>query len=129
MTAFFDALQRNSGDTLETVIETERKLKKLASLVIGDREFPDYLRQECLTTIAQNEIKNETFDFINEKNHQMYLILSHSRLVVALHSFWHKVGSSNIVTRYGKLTDDPKATLMDRDRIDGTDVINLVGTL
>lgn len=126
MTAFFDALERDNGQDLESMIETERQLKKLANLVIGDREFPDNLRQECLLVIAKNEIKNEALDVINEKNHQMYLALSQSRLVVALHSFWHRVATSNIVTRFGKLTDNPKAAILDRDAVDGTDVIKLV---
>jgi len=138
MTAYWDDLKREvreasqlgNDDFVETVIEIESRAIQAVTLVTGDREFPDELRQKVLNVIALNAIDygwhiygkhvREGDALKNERARAWLLTMRYSILIEELHSTFHLVAAQRAPNRYdGFFSDDPTSFLRARDAIVG----------
>lgn len=123
MSSYFDTLRVEMAeifgqdDFIERAIDLEEKVIKEVSLVTGDREFPEELREKIQTLIAQKRIKLLGGE-INEPARDFATAVGYSELLEDLHSAFHRVASERIKTRFGTLTDSPSANLVMREHHD-----------
>ena len=114
MTRYFDEKNQMiralpKDDFITDVFEIEMKVITDVEYAIGDREFPEDLREKILHIIFSKKIFNSgVSNVIEPKFNQYSIITSSSELIKELHKLWHDVGSSRINTRYGYLSDDPE---------------------
>lgn len=120
MTTYFDNLTREIrvSNNLDTTIALENDLAAKVSLVTGDREFPDDLREKIQGVIAVRRIERPETNDRNEREVEWFNTLKQSRLVEDLHACFHIVAEGRYVTRFGLLTDDPEDILKRRDARD-----------
>lgn len=129
MTTFFDTRTRDVADLqnydlsdatwLRLVAWVERPVINLVSIVVGDREFPDELRERLLGIIAVHTLVDDVLE-PSEATREMALTCRTSELLSRLHSAFHDVANSRTTTRFGLLSDDPTDILTRRDDHDST---------
>ncbi len=106
---------------VEEVARLEDKVIEVISLVVGDREFPDDLRQRILGIIAIHRLRGIP-DVDKGGFHAVARgfteQLRRSALFSQLHSAFHDVARRRIRTRFGLLLDDPADIVKRRDAYD-----------
>jgi len=120
MTTFFDDLTREIqvSNNLDTTVALENSLVGVVSYAVGDREFPDDLRQKILDVIATRRIDRPETKDRNEKMVEWFNAIKQSKLVEDLHGCFHVVAEGRHETRFGILTDNPLDILKRRDAHD-----------
>jgi hypothetical protein len=126
MTTYFDDLTREVRDQCSQLSRDEPFLLSLehieervvqdVTLCTGDREFPDDLRQEIMGVIAVNRVR--TVEGMSNKANWRAATMRCSPLLISLHQAFHSLASLRVQTRFGILTDDPRANWRDRDAHD-----------
>ncbi len=124
MSSYFDRWDREVRDAamdhprdfefLEAVIAIEQSRVREISLVTGDREFPDALRERIQGAIAVHAVSIQMPDQC-EKARSYTRSTRASALSGQLHSLFHEVAGARIETRFGLLNDDPAYMLVLRD--------------
>jgi len=119
MTAYWDdiSLQVRDATTVEEVVQIENQVSQIVRLLIGDREFPNDLREEIMTIMSVWQIDPE-LGLQSEQGRSYYGAVKISRMCQELHMVFHRVAERKIKTRFGVITDDPQESLRDRDRHD-----------
>ena len=119
MSSYFDELnseiatafgKNKPDDFIEVLVKIEERMIKEVSLVTGDREFPEELREKVQTLISSKRIKllgGET----NEHSKEFAESVGYSPLIQDMHSAFHAIGSKRIKTRFGVLCDSPSVIL------------------
>lgn len=132
MTAFWDSIRKevtearslDDASFLEAVIEIEARVVQTVSLVTGDREFPDDLREKIQGIIACNAIDIargrglRATDALppNERARGWLLTMRYSIMLEELHAIFHVVASRKPTNRFdGFFTDDPSVFLRARE--------------
>jgi hypothetical protein len=131
VTSFFDDRDRrvrdlsagtseNSNAFLAGVQVIEAETIEIVRAAIGDREFPDELREEALGIIAKHAACDVGADtpFLQERAIEYVQSVRSSNLLSRLHSFFHKVASSRTQTRFGLLSDHPEYIVSRREAHD-----------
>lgn len=130
MTAYFDDLRREVADFpaedpanwIQQLGDIERRVVQEVQLVTGDREFPDDLREKILGAIATKTVYDLSDVVTASKDAVAYATCTKcSDLLETLHSLFHQVANRRVQTRFGLLSDSPRAILKsrtshDRDR-------------
>ena len=117
MSSYFDDKSRQVRDLpdegfLKALANIEEEVASDVSLITGDREFPDALRERAMGAIAVSRTAgNERARWIAERSHS-------SRMIEDLHEVFHDVARSRTETRFGRLSDSPVG---DRERRDDHD--------
>ena len=96
----------------------EREAFQTISLVTGDREFPDDLRQCAMKTFAVDGVFSNGGMEPLKMSVQYVLATRSSRCLEALHSLFHEVARRHVLTRFGHLSDNPPDILARRDEFD-----------
>lgn len=129
MTDYFDQLSSklasetrvdNETGFINSATSMERmKLVPTVTLLCGDREFPDDLRQRIMAAIAVDGLYPGTnaLDPL-PRTVQKAKALRQSILLGTLHNLFHELAERRIETRFGLLTDDPADCLKARDHHD-----------
>lgn len=94
----------------------ESRVTKTVSLVTGDREFPDDLREKIQGIVAVHSVYPTKL--FNPKAAAFLLDTKSSEVFSRLHSAFHEVASRRVPTRFGLLSDDPEGILKRRDNYD-----------
>lgn len=117
MTSYFDDKAREISDaaragdyTLAQKIEDQ--VIADVRLVTGDREFPDDLRERSNGLIATLCVQCPSG--VPTKGERTLRSAKRSSLVDALHSLFHDLARRRVETRFGLLTDNPRAILAAR---------------
>lgn len=124
MTAYFDDLRREvreipPGDGwLQALGAIESRVANEVMLVTGDREFPDDLREKILETINMKAVYDLRTVPATKSAVKYALATRSSGLLEALHSIFHTLAGRRIKTRFGFLSDSPRAILKARDSYD-----------
>jgi len=100
---------------LRRVTDMEEIAQKDVPLLTGDREFPEDLRERILTAISTKSLrlKHDGAGYFKPALDRV-LALRKSALLDELHSMFHEVAERRIQTRFGPLTDNPRADLTAR---------------
>ncbi len=120
MTSYFDDLRRevveasktaeDDDEFLSTIERIEARVISDINLVTGDREFPDDLRERIQSLIARGQTK--VIEGLPPTHHRDENVLMRcSFLLEELHTAFHVVGGRRIQTRFGVLSDHPRAIL------------------
>ena len=127
MTAYFDDLRTemreipsgNDEEWIQQLGAIERRVVQEVQLVTGDREFPDDLREKMLGAIATKAVYDLS-DVVkaNEDAVDYARCTKTSDLLEALHSLFHRLASRRVQTRFGWLSDSPRAILKAREGYD-----------
>lgn len=127
MTAYFDDLNREiaqlsdqfstSNAFFDHLVVLEERVIKDVSLMTGDREFPDHLREGLMSLIAIHRLRDFQGNIQLRSAHYAGSVRT-SRLISELHSAMHTVACLRINTRFGIITDDPAANVKARDMYD-----------
>jgi hypothetical protein len=108
---------KDDDGLFEVVRSLEKRVINDVSLVTGDREFPDDLRQHIQGIIAVHAIQACAGLPESEDSKQWLLSMRSSRLVEKLHGAFHDVARRRPPNRYDSFfSDDPSAFLRARDR-------------
>lgn len=131
MSIYFDRINRDLGEmfreyrgtysqqVLDQFLVLETHVTNEVSLVTGDREFPDDLRERIQGIIAVYAVfPMRTGWPVNYKAASAVLATKSSDLFARLHSAFHDVASRRVMTRFGLLNDDPTDILKRRDAHD-----------
>jgi hypothetical protein len=89
------------------------------SLVTGDREFPDDLREHIQGLIAMHEVSPRSGLDPRPETLEWVAAMGSSRLIDELHEAFHDLARRRITTRFGRLSDSPSQILALRDEHDG----------
>ena len=101
---------RERVETIEEVMGTE------VSLVTGDREFPDDLREKIMGLLATQAVYEVVSDLPPTRKALEYLKATHTSVLLdSLHSVFHEVARRRIQTRFGMLSDSPTHILVIRE--------------
>ena len=114
MTGYFDDAQRHASVSLHEAVMAEERVIKDVSLVVGDREFPDDLRQKMLHVIEQKSISL----VVGRAAMEDYIASGSSQMIADLHSLFHVLADRRIEFRFGSPMDKPDLFLMLRDEHD-----------
>jgi hypothetical protein len=125
MTTYFDDAVRDvtsraglpDPEFLANLEEVEARVCADVSLCVGDREFPDTLREKILSIIAVWQVRDD--GGVPTKGRQFALAARTSFLLGELHGAFHRVAAGRIKTRFGMLSDDPEGNLKTRACHDG----------
>lgn len=123
MTAYFDDLRKEVRELpedgwLEALGAIEKRVAQEVMLVTGDREFPGDLREKILDTINMKAVYDLGAVPATKSAIRYAQTTRSSGLLEALHSIFHTVASRRIRTRFGFLSDSPRAILKARDSHD-----------
>lgn len=124
MTAYFDDLRAEVRELpqegwLAALGAIEKRVAQEVMLVTGDREFPSDLREKILDTINMKAVYDLSEAVPATKKAVKYAEATRSSgLLEALHSLFHTVASRRVKTRFGFLSDSPRAILKARDSHD-----------
>ncbi len=128
MSSYFDAMMSQVSDAAERfpsddiflahVAGIERRMFDTVSLVTGDREFPDDLREKIMGAFATHAVFSRgemppmarTLDYV--------LSVRCSRLIDDIHELFHDLARRRIQTRFGRFSDNPPMILALRDEHD-----------
>jgi hypothetical protein len=124
LTAYFDEKARAAREAsdrfkldepafLAALAEIERPMIHEVSLLTGDREFPEDLRERIQTAIAVYKIE-QTPSLPENRGPEWAHTMRESGLVERLHSLFHEVGGRRLKTRYGLIFDSPIGFLRER---------------
>lgn len=126
MSSYFDVAQRAVRDAgrfceseaafAELLRQAEDRVIRQVSLVTGDREFPDDLRERIQGIIAVNAARPARLP--PTQAGERSIALRTSFLLQELHLAFHDVAARKVRTRFGRWTDDPESDLHDRDAFD-----------
>jgi hypothetical protein len=134
MTAYWDATQRDLreaaklGDEefLARSIEIETRVIEEVSLVTGDREFPDDLRDRIQGIVWRTAIDYDAYVQrgsrrprsleMNERSKRWLLTMRYSVMCEELHAAFHSVAQQRPPNRFDSFfTDDPSSFLRARE--------------
>jgi hypothetical protein len=128
MTSYFDEKDRevnalaeaseSATEFLESLKQIEAEVIHEVSLVTGDREFPNGMREAIQGCIASKAIQPTKGMPENEGAKDWATSGKCSQLLMDLHSHFHRVSSRRIRVRFGLLTDNPRDILARRDEHD-----------
>jgi len=127
MTAYFDDLRRELGaiqaadpqDWLRQVADIEWRVAREVQRVTGDREFPDDLRERMLSAIATRAVFDVGPALPASRHAIDYACATKaSDLLETLHSLFHRLAGRRVRTRFGLLSDSPRAILAARKSYD-----------
>lgn len=119
MTAFFDDLRREVSDIkaedreawLTQVAAIEAPVIETVCRVTSDPEFPEDLREKILVVVATKAVADANTLPARQGAKDYAWVTKMSGLLEALHSLFHQVASRRIRTRFGLLSDSPRAIL------------------
>jgi len=134
MSSYWDAVGRDvhearsmnlADESFRTVVANiELAVIQTVSLAVGDREFPNDMRERILGSIAVNcldhnwtsaKLPPHEPDW-NKDAVEWLQLVGYSRLLEDLHGHFHEVASLRVMTRFGvEFTDDPSTFLKARD--------------
>lgn len=125
MTTYFDEAVRDvttqaglpDDEFLANLESVEARVCADVSLCVGDREFPDSMREKILGIIAVWQVRDD--GGVPTKGRQFALVSRTSFLLGELHGAFHRLAAGRVKTRFGMLTDDPEANLKMRACHDG----------
>lgn len=121
MSSYFDEKSRRVAEAsassrfVEEVIRVEQEVIQDVTLVAGDREFPQDLREKAMSIIAIWHIGTYAALVPRPEAVEMVTVMRMSELVERMHSLFHEVASRRIFTRFGMLSDHPADILHRRD--------------
>ena len=126
MTSYFDKLSAEVIDGPDThpelvahVAAIEARVWKTVTLLTGDREFPDDLREKILGAFAKHSVWQPSPSLPrNERAEARLYPGGPSRLIEELHDLFHDVACRRHETRFGRLSDHPEFDLARRDEHD-----------
>lgn len=133
MTAYWDGKARQVRDLagggeeeqladqefLERVGAVENDVIRTVTLLTGDREFPDSMRERIQRIVAMKRVSfPPDEDLVAMGARERVLRSRYSVLIEDLHSAFHDVARMRHETRFGVLSDDPESTLRRRDTHD-----------
>ncbi|NIT79620.1 MAG: hypothetical protein GWN58_33220 [Anaerolineae bacterium] len=125
MTTYFDEAVRDvttqaglpDDEFLENLRSVEARVCTDVSLCVGDREFPDSMREKILGIIAVWQVRED--GGVPTKGRLFALVSRTSFMLGELHGAFHRLAAGRVKTRFGMLTDDPEANLKMRACHDG----------
>jgi hypothetical protein len=104
---------------LECIGQIEFQVIETVTLVTGDLEFPDDLRERMQGLIATEAVCTTPGGLAPCANAiDDALTFRRSMLIDELHSAFHILASRNIETRFGRLSDNPRDIVTRRDAHD-----------
>jgi hypothetical protein len=130
MTQFWDEKRREARDLselakregwseekfIEAIVELERQVIQVVSLVTGDRDFPNDLRELIQRKVAVYAIHALPEIEPNAEAREWVVSMRYSRLFEELHSAFHEVARRRPKHRFeGAFSDDPSGFLRIRD--------------
>lgn len=125
MTSYFDALTREVREAADQFDEDEDFIQEVAyiesgmyrdvTLVTGDREFPDDLRQDILNVLAVHAVYQPGALGALESAAKTVKLMRSSTAIEKVHSLFHELARRRIETRFGWLQDSPTQILLLRD--------------
>lgn len=110
--------QGDGDDFLELVMDLEDRVIQQVSLVTGDREFPDDLREKIQGLIACIRLRDlsHTVRWALDVNRDWLWSMRYPKLFEELHRAFHEVAERRPPNRYsGYFTDDPEDFLKARE--------------
>ncbi len=114
-----DGTKTNEHDTfIEAVAAIEEKIIAEVSLVTGDREFPDDLREKMQGLIAVHAVCTRSGIAPRPETLEYVASVGSSRLIDMLHESFHDLARRGLQTRFGRLGDSPSQILVLRDEHD-----------
>ncbi|MCP4496224.1 MAG: hypothetical protein GY825_05530 [Phycisphaeraceae bacterium] len=130
MSSYFDEMNRkvrdadqieDDGDFLWHVRTIEEQVFADVSIVTGDREFPDDLRQQIMAEFAVHGIW-QPGDLTPTPNARDYVAMMRmSKVIDLVHERFHELARRRVVTRFGLLSDSPTQIRVLRDDHDSPD--------
>ena len=127
MTAYFDDLRQEMRDIppcdpqewVRQLGLIERRVVEEVQLVTGDREFPEDLRERILLVIATRAVYDLSPAVPARQEPVEYAATTKtSDLLETLHSLFHQLAARRVETRFGRLSDSPRAILNARNAYD-----------
>ena len=129
MSSYFDALAQEVAEAAERfesddaflaqLASIERQMFDTISLVTGDREFPDDLREKIMSAFATRAVFSRGELPPTEHTLDYVLSVRCSRLIDTVHDLFHDLARRRIQVRFGRLSDNPPMILALRDEHDG----------
>ena len=129
MSSYFDALDREVAEAAERfesddaflaqLASIERQMFDTISLVTGDREFPDDLREKIMSAFATRAVFSRGELPPTEHTLDYVLSVRCSRLIDTVHDLFHDLARRRIQVRFGRRSDNPPMILALRDEHDG----------
>ena len=112
---YFNALQRRIRDVgeesdfdfLMVLTGAEEQLFHDVVAVIGDREFPDDLRQQMLGVFTTKSLYRPHGLVMPRKAYVQAMQRHHSLAVEEMHLLWRELASRKVETRFGVLDSNP----------------------
>lgn len=132
MSSYFDDLDSkvtdlskicNTPETFVTaVVALEEDVLRFVNLAIGDREFPDDLREKIQEKIAAYRLKDLSKEGAFQEKPVRYLVaMRENRLFSELHSVFHEVASRQHTAKFGLLFDNPESIVGQEKNSDGNE--------
>jgi len=128
MSSYFDAKMEEVGKAAERfesddmflaqVANIEREMFDTISLVAGDREFPDDLREKIMGAFATQAVFSHGVMNPMDKTVDYVLSVRCSRVIDDIHELFHDLARRRIQTRFGRFSDNPPMILALRDEYD-----------
>jgi hypothetical protein len=127
MSSYFDdknrkvaeAFQNNGLDEfLKELKEIEAEVYADVTLLTGDPEFPDDMREKIMQVLAVAGVYQPEGLSAPERAVDWAIAIGSSRMIEALHDLFHEVAGRRVETRFGLLSDNPR---FDRERRDEED--------
>jgi len=113
-----DEAGKCGADFIAAVVIIEQEVIRDVTLVAGDREFPDDLREKAMSIIANWHVGKQNGLEPVQKAVEYATFMQMSELVEKMHTLFHEVASRRIMTRFGRLSDNPPDILARRDEHD-----------
>lgn len=128
MSSYFDNLSSQVGYASEHFRDPEKFREAVATIeqhlidditiITGDREFPEDLRQHALNLIANCHVGNAPHLPARQEAIDYLTAVRSSTLIESMHSLFHTLASRRIQTRFGLLDDSPISIRVRRDEHD-----------
>lgn len=132
MSSYFDEATREVAEAaerferdegfLQACAEIEERVYRKVTLVTGDREFPDDLRERILSAFAVQSIRQHGDEKIlppPARAVEYVLATRGSQVIDSVHELFHELARRGTHARFGWLSDSPTQILMLRDEWDG----------
>lgn len=129
MSSYFDELSSKMREQqnlppeqfLDFARALEDQVVAEVSLVTGDREFPEDLREAIQRVIATQHLYPRDSPLFSKQVEDELLLFRRSNLFESLHDLFHVVARRRIETRFGLLYDSPSGILKLREEHDQED--------
>jgi len=128
MSSYFDEKAREVAQAFEDaddeqgfllrLVDIERRVYNDVTMLTGDREFPEDIREKALGILATKAVYQPSRLPVPEKALEYATSIGVSRAVEDLHDLFHELAGRRIETRFGRLSDQP---VFDRERRDEQD--------